>query len=71
MGFLPARVSVHHVCVHGHGGQKRAPDLLTRVTGYYEPPRVCWELHQGPLREQPVLLTAELSLWPHANCLLL
>ena len=24
----------------------------------------CWEMNPGPLEEQPVLLTAEPSLWP-------
>jgi hypothetical protein len=42
-------------------GQKRAPDLT--VDGY-EPPRVCWGLNSGPLKEQPVLLTSELALQP-------
>jgi len=42
-------------------GQKRAPDLSTDVC---EPPCGCWELNSGPLKEQVVLLTTELSLQP-------
>jgi hypothetical protein len=37
----------------------------TRVSDDYETPCVWWELSQSPLKEQPVLLTAEPSLLPH------
>ena len=33
-------------------------------TGVCKPPRSCWELNPGPLKEQPVLLTTEPSLQP-------
>jgi hypothetical protein len=42
-------------------GQKRAPDL---IIDDYEPSCGCWELNSGSPEEQPVLLTAELSLKP-------
>jgi hypothetical protein len=42
--------------------QKRAPDPITDGC---EPPGGYWELNSGPLKEQPVLLTAEPSLQPH------
>ena len=54
-----------HVCapltclVRPEGGD-RSPG--TGVTDSCEPPRGCWELNPGPLEEQPVLLTDELSL---------
>lgn len=38
--------------------QKRAPDLI--IDGH-EPPCGWWELNPGPLEEQSILLTAELS----------
>ena len=34
------------------------------VTDVWELPCGCWELNPGPLKEQPVLLTAEPSLQP-------
>ncbi|CAO2577873.1 hypothetical protein LEMLEM_LOCUS287, partial [Lemmus lemmus] len=34
-----------------------------------EPPCGCWELNSGPLEEQSVLLTAELSLQPYKKYL--
>jgi hypothetical protein len=37
----------------------------TGVMDSYELLCGCWELHAGPLEEQPVLLTAELSFQPH------
>jgi hypothetical protein len=48
--------------------QKRASDLITDGC---EPPCSCWELNSGPLEEQPVLLTVELSLQPFKDCLML
>ena len=36
----------------------------TEVKDACELPCRCWELNPGPLEEQPVLLTAELSLQP-------
>ena len=48
---------VHCSCLQMH--QKRASDPITNG---YEPPCGCWELNLGPLEEQPVLLTLELSL---------
>lgn len=36
----------------------------TGVTDGYEPPCGCWELNLGPLEEQPVLVTIELSHQP-------
>ena len=49
-----------------HRGQKRAWDFFppteTGVSDSCEPPCGCWELHMGPLEEQPVLLSAEPSL---------
>jgi hypothetical protein len=41
--------------------QKRASDSITDGC---EPPCSCWELNSGPLEEQSVLLTTELSLQP-------
>ena len=46
-------------CISAH--QRRAPDLITDGC---EPPCGCWELNSGPLEEQPLLLTTELSLQP-------
>ena len=37
---------------------------LDPITDGCEPPRSCWELNSEPLEEQPVLLSAEPSLWP-------
>jgi hypothetical protein len=39
----------------------------TGVTDCRELPCRCWELNQGPLEEQPALLTAALSLQPWKN----
>ena len=41
--------------------------LVAGVIGSCERPNVCgcWELNSGPLQEQQVLLTPELSLQPH------
>ena len=39
--------------------QKKASELI--IDGC-KPPRDCWELNEGPLEEQTVLLTAEPSL---------
>jgi len=41
---------------------KRASDPITDGC---EPPCGCWELNSGPLEDQSVLLTTELSLQPH------
>ena len=41
--------------------QKMASDPITDGC---EPPCSCWELNSGPLEEQSVLLTTELSLQP-------
>jgi hypothetical protein len=41
--------------------QKKASDPITDGC---ELPYGCWELNSGSLEEQPVLLTAEPSLWP-------
>jgi hypothetical protein len=46
-------------CLHTH--QKRASDPFTNGC---EPPCGCWELNSGPLEEQLVFFTAELSLQP-------
>ena len=48
---------VHCHCLQTH--QKRASDPITDGC---EPPCGCWELNSGPLEEQSVLLTTELSL---------
>ena len=44
----------------------------TGVSGGYEPSCGCWEPNPGLREEQPVLLTAELSLqssvWPFQRC---
>lgn len=47
-----------------HSGQKRALESspIIGVMDGCEPPSECWELDPGPLQEQPVLLTVELSL---------
>ena len=37
---------------------------LDPITDGCEPPCGCWKLNSGPLEEQSVLLTAELSLQP-------
>ena len=37
---------------------------LDPITDGCEPPCGCWELNSGPLEEQSVLLTTELSLQP-------
>ena len=46
--------------------QKRA---LDPITDGCEPLCGCWELNLGPLEEQSVLLTAELTLQPPSDCL--
>ena len=43
--------------------QQKRP--LGPITDGCELPCGCWELNPGPLEEQPVLLTAELSLQSH------
>jgi hypothetical protein len=40
--------------------QKRASDPITDAC---EPACGCWELNSGPLEEQSVLLTTDVSLW--------
>jgi hypothetical protein len=47
---------VHCSCLQTH--QER---VLDPITDGCEPPCGCWELNSGPLEEQSVLLTAELS----------
>ena len=55
----------------GFEGQKKSVGSLgTRVTDSCELSSVCWELNMVPLREQPVLLSAEPSL-KRTLCLLL
>jgi hypothetical protein len=48
---------VHCSCLQTH--QK---SVLDPITDSCEPPCGCWELNSGPLEEQSVLLTSELSL---------
>lgn len=50
-------------CMPAH--QKMAPNLI--IDGC-EPPGGYWELNYGPLEDQPVLLTTELSPQPHNRC---
>ena len=54
-------VCVPHAC-RDHRGQKRAADTLGLglQTGC-ELPCWCWKLNPGPLEEQPVFLTTDLS----------
>jgi hypothetical protein len=54
--FIYYVYSVLSACVPAD--QKKAPDP---ITDGYEPPCGCWELNSGPLEEQTVLLTSELS----------
>jgi hypothetical protein len=51
IGVLPTCISVWVLYPPG-----------TIVIDSYNLPCVCWELEPGPLEEQPVLLTIELSL---------
>jgi hypothetical protein len=55
--FLKIYLLYNEYTVFRH--QKRA---LDPITDGYEPPCGCWKLNSGPLEEQSVLLTAELSL---------
>jgi hypothetical protein len=64
MGVLPTCMSVYHVHAvpRETKGGSRVP--WTGVTDTCEPPCRYRESNSGPLEEQPVLLTAELSLHP-------
>ena len=57
MGVLPACRSACHMCAQWPEEGFRFPG--TGVTAHGKPPHGCWELSQGPLEEQPELLTAE------------
>lgn len=51
------------------GGQRWVLDPLElELTGNCELPCMCWELNLGPLEEQPVYSTMELSQPPHSVC---
>ena len=52
-------------CLQTH--QKRA---WNPITYGFKPPCDCWEMNSGPLGEQSVLLTAELSLQPMSTLIL-
>jgi hypothetical protein len=64
IGVLPAAcISVYYV----HAWCLQRPEdcvksLETGVTDRCELPIFCWELNQGTLKEQPVLLTAKTAL---------
>jgi hypothetical protein len=46
-------------------------DPLELELDSYEPPRGCWELNLGPPDKQPMLLTAEPSLQPPKDLVLI
>ena len=63
-GFLPACVSVHHVhAINALGSQKWILDPV-KLESQSVATVGSWELNSGPLKEQLVLLTIELSLQP-------
>jgi hypothetical protein len=63
MNVLPACINVHQVHAwYPQRSEERRRILETGVTDDYELPCGCWELNSGPLREQPGILTAELSV---------
>lgn len=58
-GCSPTCLSAHYLYAWCH---KMALDsFVTGVTGACEPPCWCWKLNLDPLKEEPVLLAAELS----------
>jgi hypothetical protein len=57
--YLSLFIRVYCSCLQTH--KKRA---LDPITDGCEPPRGCWELNSGSLKEQSVLLIAEPSLQP-------
>jgi hypothetical protein len=68
MVVLPECMSMCHVCVQCPWGLKggiRSPG--TRVTDDFEAPYGFWDSNQGPLEEQPVLITTEPSLQPPSH----
>lgn len=61
--YMPVHISVHHMHTVSMEFRKRVSDPpRPRVTDSREPSCGCWELNLGPLQEQQVLFTAELSL---------
>lgn len=63
MNILPACMSVYHM--HAWCWQRPEEDIgspWTGVTGRCELPCGFWVLNLGPLEEQPMFSTAELSL---------
>jgi hypothetical protein len=65
MGVLPACLCIRHMPT-AHRGQKKSVRFPgTGVPDSHNPPCGCWEMNPGPLEEQPVFLTAELSFQPH------
>lgn len=56
---------VYYVCVFGVcRGKKNFGSPGTGISDVCEPSRECQELSSGSLKEQPVFLTTEPSLWP-------
>ena len=62
MCILLANTSVYPCMPGAQEGQKKAPG--TRITDVCEPPYGYRELNPGPLEDQPVLSTTELSFQP-------
>ena len=59
MGILPSPVCLFSMCVHCPWRTEEG--VRTGVTGGYKLLYGCWEQSLGPLEEQPVAMTVELS----------
>ena len=59
-------VYVSHACTVPESGES-VRSLETGGVDHCEPPSGCWDSNQGPLEEQPVFLTTELSILPPIN----